>query len=80
MSTGPSYRARTTRLKRQTDHGQTQLNNMLVKKSSINETNKEGTFTLSRTEGRSKESISKFRRPSKFADKVNCFKASAEKT
>ena len=45
MSTGPSYRARTTRLKRQTDHGQTQLNNMLVKKSSINEINKEGTFT-----------------------------------
>ena len=45
MSTGPSYRARTTRLKRHTGHGQTQLNNMLVKKSSINEINKEETFT-----------------------------------
>ena len=53
---------------------------MLVKKSSLNEINKEGTFTkVSKTERRSKESISKFRRPSKLADKVNCFKASAEK-
>ena len=39
---------------------------MLVKKSSLNEINKEGTFTLkvSETKGRSKESISKFRQPS----------------
>ena len=29
----------------ETDHGQTELNNMLVKKSSLNEINKEGTFT-----------------------------------
>ena len=34
-----------SRLSRQTDHGQTELNNMVVKKSSLNEINKEGTFT-----------------------------------
>ena len=32
-------------VKRQTDHGQTELNNMLVKKNVLNEINKEGTFT-----------------------------------
>ena len=31
--------------KRQTDHGQTELSNMLVKKNVLNEINKEGTFT-----------------------------------
>ena len=31
-------------MKRQTDHGQAELNNMLVKKSVLNEINKEGTF------------------------------------
>ena len=30
---------------RQTDHGQTELNNMVAKKSPLNEINKEGTFT-----------------------------------
>ena len=34
---------------------------------------------VSRTEGRSNESYSKFGWPSKLADKVNCFKASAKK-
>ena len=34
-----------SRVKRQTDHGQTELNNMLVKKIALNEINKEGTFT-----------------------------------
>ena len=32
-------------VKRQTDHGQTELSNMLVKKNVLNEINKEGTFT-----------------------------------
>ena len=31
-------------VKRQTDHGQTELSNMLVKKNVLNEINKEGTF------------------------------------
>ena len=34
-----------SRLKRQTEHVQTELNNMLVKKNSLNEIIKEGTFT-----------------------------------
>ena len=54
-------------IKIQTDQGQTELSNMLVKKNVLNEINKEGTFTQ---ENR-KERISKFRRPSKIADKVN---------
>ena len=33
------------RVKRQTDHGQAELNNMLVKKSVLNEINKKWTFT-----------------------------------
>ena len=32
-------------IKRITDHGQTELSNMLVKKNVLNEINKEGTFT-----------------------------------
>ena len=32
-------------VKRQIDHGQTELSNMLVKKNVLNETNKEGIFT-----------------------------------
>ena len=32
---------------RQTDHGQTELSNMLVKKNVLNEINKEGTFPQS---------------------------------
>ena len=32
-------------VKRQTDHGQTELSNMLLKKNVLNEINKEGTFT-----------------------------------
>ena len=32
-------------VKRQTDRGQTELSNMLVKKNVLNEINKEGTFT-----------------------------------
>ena len=32
---------------RQTDHGQTELSNMLVNKNVLNEINKEGTFTQS---------------------------------
>ena len=63
-----------------TDHGQTELNIMLVKKSSLNEIDKAGIQYVSRTEGRSKESISKFKRPSKLVDKVDYFKASAEKS
>ena len=34
-----------SKVKRQTDHGQTELSNMLVKKNVLNEINKEGTFT-----------------------------------
>ena len=34
-----------SRVKRQTDHGQTELNNILGNKSVLNEINKEGTFT-----------------------------------
>ena len=33
------------KVKRQTDHGQAELSNMLVKKNVLNEINKEGTFT-----------------------------------
>ena len=40
-----SKRAKYSEVKRQTDHGQTELNNMLVKKNVLNEINKEGTFT-----------------------------------
>ena len=32
-------------VKRQADHGQTELSNMLVKKNVLNEINKEGAFT-----------------------------------
>ena len=32
-------------VKRQTDQGQTELSNMLLKKNVLNEINKEGTFT-----------------------------------
>ena len=34
-----------SRVKRQTDHGQRELSNMLVKKSVLNEISKEGAFT-----------------------------------
>ena len=34
-----------SKVKRQTDHGQTELSKMLVKKNVLNEINKEGTFT-----------------------------------
>ena len=51
---------------------------MLVKKNALNEINKEGTFTqgfkdckkIKRKE-KLQRKISKFRRPSKLADKVN---------
>ena len=60
-------------VKRQTDRGQTELSNMLVKKNVLNEINKEGTFTQGfKDQQNQNESISKFRRPSKLADKVNC--------
>ena len=58
----------------QTDHGQTELSNMLVKKNVLNEINKEGTFTQGFKDCnkiKRKESISKFRRLSKLADKVS---------
>ena len=56
-----------------------QLNNMLVRKNVLNEINKEGTFTqgfkdckkIKRKE-KIQRKISKFRRPSKLADNVNC--------
>ena len=57
----------------ETDHGQTELSNMLVKKNVLNEINKRNIH--SRFQGlqeNQKESISKFRRPSKLADEVNC--------
>ena len=38
---------KTQAVKTQTDHGQTELNNMLVKKSSLNEINKERTLSKS---------------------------------
>ena len=34
-----------SRVKRQTGHGQTELNNIIVNKSVLNEINKEGAFT-----------------------------------
>ena len=34
-----------SKVKRQTDHGQTELSKMLVKKNVLNQINKEGTFT-----------------------------------
>ena len=34
-----------SKVKRQTDHGQTELSKMLVKKNVLNEINKEGIFT-----------------------------------
>ena len=34
-----------SKVKRQTDHGQTELSKILVKKNVLNEINKEGTFT-----------------------------------
>ena len=52
------------KVKIQTDHGQTELSNMLVRKNVLNEINKEGTFT------QGFKDFSKFRRPSKLADKV----------
>ena len=58
-----------SRVKRPSDCGQTELNNMLVKKSVLNEINKEGTFTQGFKEDQ-KESISKFRRLSKLANNV----------
>ena len=62
-------------VKRQTDHdGQTELSNILVKKNVLNDIKKERTFTqgFKDCEKIKKKSISKFRRPSKLADKVNC--------
>ena len=44
---------------------------MLVRKNVLNEINKKGTFTQGLQENQ-KKSISKFRRPLKLADKVNC--------
>ena len=47
--------AKYSRVKRLTDHGQTELNNIPVKKGVLNEANKERTFIqCSRTEGGSK--------------------------
>ena len=47
--------AKYSRVKQQTDHGQTELNNILVNKSVLNETNKkEHSPKVSRTEGRLK--------------------------
>ena len=44
-----------------------------MKKSVLNEINKERTFTkVSRTGGKSKGKYLKIRRPSNLADKVNC--------
>ena len=45
MKTQAENLAKYSRDKRKTDHGQTKLNNMVVKKSVLNEINKEGTFT-----------------------------------
>ena len=66
--------AKYSEVKRQAVHGgQTELNNMLVRKNVLNEINKEGTFTRGFSEQENqKESVSKFRRPSKLAEKVHC--------
>ena len=45
MKTQAENIAKYSRVKGQTDHEQTELNKMLVKKSVLNEINKEGTFT-----------------------------------
>ena len=45
MKTQTENLAKYLRVKRKTDHGQTKQNNMVVKKSALNEINKEGTFT-----------------------------------
>ena len=65
---------RITKVKRQAVHGgQTELNNMLVRRNVINEVNKDRTFTQGfKEQENQKESISKFRRPLKLADKVHC--------
>ena len=54
-------------VKRKADHGQTELSNMLVKKNVLSEINKEETFTqgFQEMQKNQKESISKYRRPSK---------------
>ena len=52
-------------MSQETDHGQTELINMLVKKNVLNEINKKG------LQENQMESISKFRQPSKLADRVN---------
>ena len=58
---------------RQTDHGQRELNNMLVTRIVLNEMKKVGTFTQGfRASLRSKGQHVKIRRSSKLADKVNC--------
>ena len=44
MKTQAENLAKYSRVKRQTDHGQTKLNNLVVEKSVLNEINKEGTF------------------------------------
>ena len=55
MKTQDENIAKYSRVKRLTDHGQTELNNMPVKKGVLNEVNKERTFIqCSRTEGGSK--------------------------
>ena len=67
--------AKYSKVKRQiqTEHGQTEMENMLVKRSLLTEINKkEHSFKVSRTKGRSKgKFLQNFRRPSKLADKVN---------
>ena len=45
MKTQAQNIAKYSEVKRQTDHGQTELSNMPVKKNVLNEINKDGTFT-----------------------------------
>ena len=45
MKTGQKKSDKLLRVKKETDLGQIEPNNMLVKKSVLNEINKEGTFT-----------------------------------
>ena len=45
ISAEKQAKSKYSRVKRQTDHGQAELNNILGNKSVLNEINKEGTFT-----------------------------------
>ena len=54
MKTGRKHNKILREVKIQTDHGQTELSNMLVKKFVLNEINKENSLKFSRTAEKSK--------------------------